>query len=78
MAKSASTVKKDRFKSVASRRVQKVLDDLDSLAKCANKSTYEYTEADVKKMKTAINSQVQQLWGAFSASDNSRRQTFTF
>lgn len=78
MAKSASTVKKDRFKSVASRRVQKVLDDLDSLAKCANKSTYEYTEADIKKMMNAVNNQVNLLKAAFSANSKSGKQTFEF
>lgn len=78
MAKSASTIKKDRFKSVASRRVQKVLDDLDSLAKCANKSTYEYSETDVKKMMNAINVQLQQLKAAFSANSKSGKNTFEF
>lgn len=78
MAKSASTVKKDRFKSVASRRVQKVLDDMDSLAKCANKSTYEYTEADVKKMMNAINNQITLLKASFSANSKSGKQTFEF
>ncbi|HRI20466.1 MAG TPA: hypothetical protein PLA68_05910 [Panacibacter sp.] len=78
MAKSASTIKKERFKNVASRRVQKVLDDLDSLSKCANKSTYEYTENDVKKMMSVINAQVAQLKASFSANSKSGKQTFEF
>lgn len=78
MAKAISSVKSKRFKSVASRRVQKVLDDLDSLAKCANKSTYEYTEADVKKLMTAVNNQVAVLKAAFSANSKSGKQTFEF
>lgn len=78
MPKSAFTIKKERFKSVASRRVQKVLDDLDSLSKCANKSTYEYTEEDVKKMMTAINNQVNLLKAAFSANSKSGKQSFEF
>ena len=70
--------KKDRFKNVAGRRVQKVLDDLESLSKCANKSTYEYTEEDVRKMIKAINEKVTLLKVAFSASSKSGKQTFEF
>ena len=78
MSKAVLSIKAKRFKSVASRRVQKVLDDLDSLAKCANKSTYEYNEADIKKMMTAINNQVAVLKSAFSANSKSGKQTFEF
>jgi hypothetical protein len=78
MAKSASTIKKERFKNVASRRVQKVLDDLDSLSKCANKSTYEYTDEDVKKMMGAISNQVALLKASFSANSKSGKQSFEF
>lgn len=78
MAKSQSTVKKERFKTVASRRVQKVLDDLDSLSKCANKNTYEYTEEDVKKMMRAINDKFSLLRAAFSANSKSGKHSFEF
>lgn len=78
MAKSGSSVKRDRFKSVASRRVQKVLDDLESLSKCANKSTYEYTEEEVRKMMRAVNDKVGQLKAAFSAGSRSGKETFEF
>ena len=78
MAKSASTIKKERFKSVASRRVQKVLDDMESLSKCANKSTYEYTDEDVRKMLGAITSQFSILKASFSANSKSGKQTFEF
>jgi len=72
-------VKQERFKTVAGRRVQKVLDDLESLANCANTSTYEYTEAEVKKMMKAINDKVTFLKLAFDASNSkSNKQTFEF
>jgi hypothetical protein len=77
MAKSGS-VKKERFKNVASRRVQKVLDDLESLSKCANKNTYEYSEDEVKKMMKAINDKIGILKMAFSANSRSGKQTFEF
>jgi len=71
--------KQERFKTVAGRRVQKVLDDLESLSNCANTSTYEYTEADVRKMMKAINDKVTLLKMAFEASSNkTSKQTFEF
>lgn len=73
-----SNVKKERFKNVAGRRVQKVLDDLESLSKCANRSTYEYSDEDVKKMMSAINTQLAILKAAFSANSKSGKQTFEF
>ncbi len=76
MARSNS--KKDRFKNVAGRRVQKVLDDLESLSKCANKSTYEYTDEEVRKMLKAINEKVFLVKAAFSTNSKSGKQTFEF
>jgi light-regulated signal transduction histidine kinase (bacteriophytochrome) len=73
-----STAKRDRFITVAGRRVQKVLDDLESLSKCANKSTYEYSDEEVKKMMKAINEKVALLKAAFSANSKSGKQTFEF
>ena len=73
-----STAKKDRFKNVAGRRVQKVLDDIDSLSKCANKSTYEYSDEEVKKMIRAITEKMALLKIAFSTSSKSGKQTFEF
>lgn len=75
MSKSA---KRDRFKNVAGRRVQKVLDDLDSLSKCANKSTYEYSSEETNKMMKAIKEKVRQLDAAFSANNKPGKQTFEF
>jgi hypothetical protein len=76
MAKSSE--KKERFKNVAGRRVQKVLDDLESLSKCANKSTYEYTDEEVRKMMRAIREKVKFLDVAFTSGAKSGKQTFEF
>jgi len=78
MAKSASTIKKERFQSVASRRVQKVLDDIDSLSKCANRSTYEYSDDEIKKMMRVINERVTLLKSSFEANSKSGKKTFEF
>jgi hypothetical protein len=78
MAKIKPKSRKERFKDVAGRRVQKVLDDLDSLSKCANKSTYEYTDEEIRKMIKAISDKVSLLKMAFTASSKSGKQTFEF
>lgn len=74
----AKNEKRDRFENVASRRVQKVLDDMDSLSKCANKATYDYTETDVKKMLKVISEKYNQLKAAFEATSKTGKQTFEF
>ena len=78
MAKNVNTVKKERFKNVASRRVQKVLDDIESLSKCANRNTYEYNDDDVKKMMKAIGDQMTLLKAAFEANSKSGKKSFEF
>ena len=70
--------KKDRFKNVAGRRVQKVLDDLESLSKCSNKGTYEYTDEEVRKMMRAIREKVKFLDASFNSGPKSGKQTFEF
>ncbi|HCL06022.1 MAG TPA: hypothetical protein DHW64_08695 [Chitinophagaceae bacterium] len=72
------SAKKERFKNVAGRRVQKVLDDIESLAKCSNRSTYDYTDEEVRKMLRAINEKVTQLKIAFNSNSKSGKQTFEF
>ncbi|MGB8191556.1 MAG: hypothetical protein WCF67_06535 [Chitinophagaceae bacterium] len=78
MAKSSSNIKKERFRTVASRRVQKVLENLESLSKCANKATYEYTQDDINKMLRAIKEQVRLLEMSFSSSSKSGKLKFEF
>jgi hypothetical protein len=54
-----------RFENVAAKRTQKILDFLDSLSKCANRTNYEYNEEDVKKMFKAIKDQVNNCEGQY-------------
>ena len=45
---------RDRFVRIVERRVNIVLNNLDSLGKCSNKKNYEYTDKDVKKIFNEI------------------------
>lgn len=46
--------KDNRFKRIASRRVQDILHKMRLLGNCANKSVYAYSEEDKKKIFSAI------------------------
>ena len=50
--------KMDRFKRVAENRTNKIIDQIRLLGNCANKSNYEYSDEDVKKIFSAIDSEL--------------------
>jgi hypothetical protein len=73
------SLRRERFEKVAARRTQKILDFLDSLANCSNKSNYEYTDADVRKMFNAIKEKVKQTEAAFgNAINREEKNKFKF
>jgi len=63
-----------RFKRVASRRTEKVLDDLRVLGNCANKSIYNYTDDDIAKIFYNIENQLRSIKVKFRSV---RRKKFT-
>jgi hypothetical protein len=73
------SIRRERFENVASRRVQKVMDFLDSLANCANRTNYEYTDDDVRKMFSALKEKLKMTESAFgNALNKSERNKFKF
>jgi hypothetical protein len=78
MTKRNQNIKRDRFKNVAGRRVQKILDNMDSLSKCANRSNYDYEDADVNKMMRAIREKVKVLEASYNSNTKSTKNTFKF
>ena len=71
--------KAERFRRVAASRVQRVLDNLDNLAKCSNRNNYEYTGDDVNKMLRAIKAKVKHLEQRFGEKNGTAKQnSFTF
>lgn len=73
-----ASVRRERFVRVAGPRVQKVLDCIDSLSKCSNKTNYEYDSDDVKKMMSVIKNQLRDLERVFSGGDKSAGKKFSF
>lgn len=59
-------VKNTRFKRVGARRVQKVLDALDHLARCSDSRSYEYEDEDIRKMMEALKAKLEETEAAFT------------
>lgn len=70
--------KSDRFIRIAEARTNKILDMIQLLGNCANKSTYDYSKEDVKKIFNAIEEELRLAKSKFEMEDNeSARKTFT-
>ncbi len=59
------STRRKRFETVAARRTQKILEFLDSLSNCSNRSNYEFNENDIKKIFTAIKDRVKTTEAVF-------------
>ena len=75
MAKKNQNLKRDRFINVAGRRVQKVLDSLDSLSKCANRNNYDFNEEDISKMTKAIKEKVRLLESSYTSNTKTTKNS---
>ena len=62
--------KSERFVRIAEARTNKIIDMIQLLGNCSNKSTYEYTKDDVKQIFSAIESELRTARAKFDASDN--------
>ena len=78
MAKKNQVLKRERFKNVAGRRVQNILDGMDSLSKCANRSNYDYNNDDITKMIKAIKDKIKVLEASYTSNAKSSKNTFEF
>ncbi len=48
----------ERFKRIASKRTNEILEKIRILGNCSNKSSYEFTEEDVNKIFSEIDKQL--------------------
>lgn len=62
----------DRFKRLATRRTNATLDKLRLLGNLSNKSNYEYTEEDIKKIFSAIDEDLKRVKAKFSLTHKHR------
>ena len=66
--------KSERFIRIAENRTNKILDDLRLLGNCANRSIYEYSEEDVKKIFLIIEQELKKIKSKFT--DVERKNKF--
>ncbi len=59
--------KTDRFKRVAGNRTNKIISQIRLLGNCANRSNYEYSEEDVKKIFSVIESELREAKAKYQA-----------
>jgi len=55
-----SETNRDRFVRVAERRVNRILDDIDSLSNCSNRKNYDYGRDDVQKIFSEIERKIRE------------------
>lgn len=67
--------KETRFKRVAEKRVQRVLDSLRSLSHCSNKRMYQWNEQLIKKIWDVIDSELKKCKESFA---NAEPEDFRF
>ena len=62
----------ERFKRVASKRTNEILEKISILGNCSNKSSYEYTEEEVNKIFSEIDKQLKLTKSKFLAGKRER------
>jgi ribosomal protein L7/L12 len=68
VTKKKNAGKNEKFVELAERRTKNALKAIRVIAKLGNKNAYEYTEADVKKIASALNREVDALKARMSQS----------
>jgi hypothetical protein len=68
-----SNIRQERFKKIAVKRVNKILEDFRLLGNCSNKGNYEYSEEDVKKIFSAIEKEYQRCKNKFYGIKNKEK-----
>lgn len=54
-------LKRERFVKIAERRVNQILENLNNLGKCSNKSNYEYTDDEVRRIFREIDRKLREV-----------------
>ena len=67
--------KEERFKRVAEKRVQRVLDSIGSLTHCSNKRMYKWNDQQLKRIWTVIDKELKMCKTSF---ENKEPEEFKF
>lgn len=69
---------RERFVRIAESRTQKIIDMIELLGNCSNQYNYEYTQKDVEKMFSAIESALKSSKARFSTETSNKDSRFKF
>lgn len=72
----AQESKREKFVRLAEARTNKILDMLELLGNCSNQSAYDYTQQDVDRIFSAIESEVREVKKKFGKSDTKKATKF--
>jgi hypothetical protein len=67
--------KDERFKRLAKQRGDRVLKDLELLGNLGNRNNYDYSEADVRKLFSALEEELRTAKARFKLNKNGRLRT---
>lgn len=74
----AKETNRERFIRIAEARTQKIIDMIELLGNCSNQYNYEYTQKDVDKMFSAIDSALKASKARFTAENSNKDTRFKF
>lgn len=69
--------KAEKFSRLGSMRATKAINAMRGLQKLANRNNYEYTPEQVEKLVTALKTEVEAVYNAFTSTGGSEKETFT-
>ena len=69
--------KRERFVRLAEARTNKIINMIQLLGNCSNQRMYEYTQKDVNKIFSAIQSELDEAKKRYSKQDNQKGTKFT-
>ena len=65
--------KRERFVRIVERRVNKIIDGLDSLGKCSNKRNYKYSDEDVRVIFGELEGKLREVRTMFKDTTEKKR-----
>ena len=73
----ANESKRERFVRLAETRTNKIINMVQLLGNCSNTSAYEYTEADIEQIFSAIEASVREAKKKFTKTETTKITRFT-
>ncbi len=74
--KAVKETKRERFVRLAENRTNKILDTLQLLGNCSNRSVYEYSQEDIDKIFNAIQQQLNEVKKRFNKPTGAKNRIF--